>query len=92
LSRGLPEKNAQIFTSRFVLTAQPKGDILKTVKRKRGAKAMAKIIIKKYFDRITFKVLTEAEYRAIIKKERLSDWETTERFRPSYFSKSVTER
>lgn len=53
---------------------------------------MIKIIIKKYFDRITFKVLTEAEYRAIIKKERLSDWEVTERFRPSYFSKSTNER
>jgi hypothetical protein len=74
-----------------VLTAQPKGGILKTVKRK-GCKAMAKIIVKKYFDRITFKVLTEAEYRAIIKKERLSDWEVTERFRPSYFSKSTNER
>lgn len=53
---------------------------------------MTKIIVKKYFDRITFKVLTEAEYRAIIKKEKLSDWEVTERFRPSYFSKSTTER
>ena len=43
---------------------------------------MAKaVIIKKYFDRVTFKYLTEEEYNAIIKKERMKDYDITLRFR-----------
>lgn len=47
---------------------------------------MKGVVIKKYFDRVTFKYLTESEYRAIIKKEKLSNYDITLRFRASIFS------
>jgi len=64
-----------------VLTVQPKGDIIKTVKEEEVKEMTKAVIIKKYFDRVTFKYLTEEEYNAIIKKERLKDYDITLRFR-----------
>ena len=49
---------------------------------------MAKVVVKKHFDKVTFKWLTDDEYRAIIKKMKLTSSDITERFKTIVMAKS----
>lgn len=46
------------------------------------------LVVRKHFDNVTFKWLTEEQYRDIIKSQRLSSSEITRRFRTIVMAKS----
>jgi hypothetical protein len=62
------------------LTYKKLDDIIR-VQKEKEERTMAKVIIKKHYDKETWKWLTNEEYNVIIEKERLTPCEITERFR-----------
>jgi hypothetical protein len=62
------------------LTYKKLDGIIRVQKEKEDG-TVAKAIIKKHYDKETWKWLTNEEYNVIIEKERLTPCEITERFR-----------